>query len=202
MTTVSNDGSRNRIWRVAVSILLILGTSCTPSLPVITVEPSVLPLQLNHSARASVTVENIADLIAFEVHLSFDANALEVIELDDGGFIAADFIVQNSFDNTVGTIDYAVAQINHPPANGSGTLFEIVFRAKTQGKSPIRFRKTQAAPAGALFSDSHGLAIQVSLINGSVNIIDSGNTLPASILPVRGPLLASSWAMRNDLNKL
>jgi hypothetical protein len=155
--------------------MLILGTACAPSGPVIAVEPSVLALQVNHTARASVTAQDIADLIAFEVHLSFDANVLEVMEMDDGGFIAADFIAQNTFDNAAGTIDYAVAQIDHPPANGSGTLFEIVFRAKAPGKSMILFRETPAAPAGALFSDSNGMAIQVSLINGSVNVGDSGN---------------------------
>jgi hypothetical protein len=179
---------------VGLLTLLILGTSCGRSGPVIAVAPTILPLQVNHIGRASVTVADIADLIAFEVHLSFDTNALEVIELDDGGFIAADFVVQKTFDNAVGTIDYAVAQIDHPPANGSGTLFEIVFRAKAQGKSSIRFRETQASPSGALFSDSHGLAIQVSLINGSVNILDSGNTLPAIILPISRPLPASDWA--------
>jgi hypothetical protein len=172
---VSCNGLRNGIWRVGISAILILGPACAPSGPVIAVEPSVLALQVNHTARASVTAQDIADLIAFEVHLSFDANLLEVMEIDDGGFIAADFIAQNNFDNAVGTIDYAVAQISHPPANGSGTLFEIVFRAKAPGKSMILFRETPAAPAGALFSDSNGMAIQVSLINGSVNVGNSGN---------------------------
>ena len=163
-----------RSWVIVALTMMVLGTSCAPSEPIITIEPSVSSsVQANHMARASVTVENIADLTAFEAHLSFDANALEVIELNDGGFIKADFIVQKTFDNAAGTIDYAVAQIDHPPVNGSGTLFEIVFRAKAQGKSPIRFRETQAAPAGALFSDSNGMAIQVSLINGSVSVSDS-----------------------------
>jgi hypothetical protein len=175
VTTVSRNEVRRGIWRVGILTILILGTACAPSGPVIAVEPAVLPLQVNHTARASVTAQDIADLIAFEVHLSFDANVLEVMEMDDGGFIAADFIAQNNFDNAAGTIDYAVAQIDHPPANGSGTLFEIVFRAKALGKSSIRFRETPAAPAGALFSDSNGMAIQVSLINGSVNVGDSGN---------------------------
>ena len=157
--------------------MLILGTACAPPGPVVTVEPSISSLQVNNTERVAVTVENIADLTAFETHLSFDANILEVIKLDNGGFIAADFIAQNTFDNAAGTIDYAVAQIDHPPANGSGTLFEIVFRAKAPGKSIILFRETPAAPAGALFSDSNGMAIQVSLINGSVNVKDSGNAL-------------------------
>jgi hypothetical protein len=148
--------------------MLILGTACAPRGPFITVERSVSSRQVNNTERVSVTVENIADLTAFEAHLSFDANVLEVIELDDGGFLAADFTAQNAFDNGAGTIDYAVAQIDHPPANGSGTLFVIVFRAKAPGKSIILFRETPAAPAGALFSDSNGRAIPVSLINGSM----------------------------------
>jgi len=150
--------------------MFMLGMSCTPSGSIVKVEPSVSSLQVNDTALASVKVENIADLIAFETHLSFDANVLEVTELIDGDFIKPDFVVQKAFDNTAGTIDYAVAQIDRPPTNGDGTLFEIVFRAKAIGQSPILFRETQAAPTGMLLSDSTGMAIQVSLINGSIDV--------------------------------
>ena len=136
-------------------------------------EPSISSIQVTDTVLVSAQVENISDLIAVEVHLSFDASVLEVIELKDGGFLKTDFVIQSTFDNAAGTIDYAVAQINRPPANGNGTLFEIVFRAKAGGQSPIRFRETQAAPAGALLSDSNGMPIQVSLIDGNVNVGDS-----------------------------
>ena len=167
---MSRKGLTNLVWRVSILIMVAMGTSCTPSGPVINVESSKSSLQVNDTTRALVKVENVADLIAFEAHLSFDANVLEVIELNDGGFVKPDFIVQKIFDNSAGTIDYAVAQIDHPPANGSGTLFEIVFRAKAQGISPIRFRETQTDPAGALLSDPNGMAIQVSLTEGNVNV--------------------------------
>jgi hypothetical protein len=169
-TTMSRKGLASRIWRVGTLAMLILGTACAPSGPAIKVESSASSIQVNDMALASVRVENIANLIAFEAHLSFDANVLEVIQLNDGGFVKPDFIVQNTFDNAAGTIDYAVAQIDHPPANGSGTLLEIVFRAKSPGKSPIRFRETEAAPEGALLSDPNGVAIVVSLINGSIDV--------------------------------
>ena len=170
---MSRNGLTSRIWQVVILTVLMLGTSCAPSGPVIKVEPSVSSIPVNNTALAPVQVENIAKLTAFEVHLSFDANVLEVTELNDGGFIQPDFVIQNTFDNIAGTIDYAVAQINRPPANGSGTLFEIVFRAKARGQSPIRFRETPAAPAGVLLSDSNGMAIQISLTNGNVNVSDS-----------------------------
>ena len=170
---MSRNGLTSRIWQVVMLTVLMLGTSCAPSGPIIKVEPSISSIRVNNTALAPVKVENIANLTAFEVHLSFDANVLEVIELNDGGFIKADFVIQNIFDNAAGTIDYAVAQINRPPANGSGTLFEIVFRAKARGQSPIRFRETSAAPAGVLLSDSNGMAIQISLTNGNVKVSDS-----------------------------
>ena len=172
-TAMSRNGLTSRTWQVVMLTVLMLGTSCAPSGPVISVEPSISSIRVNNTALAPVKVENIANLTAFEVHLSFDANVLEVIELNDGGFIKADFVIQNIFDNAAGTIDYAVAQIDRPPANGSGTLFEIVFRAKARGQSPIRFRETPAAPAGVLLSDSNGMAIQISLTNGNVKVSDS-----------------------------
>jgi hypothetical protein len=172
-TGMSRNGLASRTWRVVVLSVLMLGTSCAPSGPMIKVEPSISSIQVNNAALVTAKVENISNLIAVEVHLSFDPNVLEVTELNDGGFIKPDFVIQNTFDNAAGTIDYAVAQINRPPANGSGTLFEIVFRAKARGQSPIRFRETQAAPAGVLLSDSNGVAIQVSSIDGNVNVNDS-----------------------------
>lgn len=166
--------SRHRRWsrigRISLLAVWILGTSCAPSGPVIAIEPSMDSVHVGDRVHASVTVENIADLTAFEMHLSFDARALEVLELKNGEFIRADFIVQNTFDNAAGTIDFAVAQIEYPAANGSGTLLVIVFRAKAQGEFSIPFRQTPAVPEGALFSDSNGIAIPVSLTSGIIDI--------------------------------
>lgn len=162
----------SRIRQVIILTVSVLVTSCAPSSPIIRIEPSVSSTQVANTVLVTAKVENISDLIAVEIHLSFDANVLEVTELKDGGFIKADFVIQNTFDNIAGTIDYAVAQINRPPANGTGTLFEIVFRARASGQSLIHFRETPAAPAGALLSDSNGVAIQISLTNGNVNVSD------------------------------
>ena len=170
MMTVSHDGLAGRILQVLIAAVLLTGTSCASSGPVIKVEPSRSSFQANDPVTAFLSVEDIEDLTAFEAHLSFDPNVLEVTELKNGGFIQPDFIIQNTFDNGAGTIDYAVAQIDHPPAKGSGVLFELVLRAKAPGQSPIRFRGTQAAPAGVLLSDPTGMEIPVSLREGIVNV--------------------------------
>ena len=160
---------------LAFVITLLLATSCA-SAPAATVadaaikiDPPASTVQVNDTLKVAVKAENVNNLIAFEAHLAFDPNILEVVELTGDGFVKADFSVQNTFDNAAGTIDYAVAQINRDPAAGSGTLFEIVFRAKAAGAAQIKFRPTDAVPTGMLLSDPNGMAIQVSLLDGSVS---------------------------------
>lgn len=158
---------------LVVALALTLVISCAPSAssgPAVKIEPSASSVQIGGTLRVSIMAENIADLTAFESHLSFDANVLEVVEVVDGSFVAPDFIVQNTFDNATGAIDYAIAQLNRDPAAGSGILFEIVFRAKAKGDSPIRFLGTQAAPDGILLSNANGIAISVSLMDASVTV--------------------------------
>jgi len=163
-----SNGLTVRVWLVVV--LLLLATSCAPSGATVKIEPPASAVQVNDTFKAQVKVENVANLTAIELHLSFDPAVLEVIAVNDGGFLQADFSVQNTYDNTAGTIDYAVAQINHAPVNGSGALLEIVFRAKAGGASPVRFRGTQAAPAGILLADPNGKAIPVTLTDTSISV--------------------------------
>lgn len=163
--------SLNYFWRVIALLTLILGASCVPSSSVVVkIESLVSPVQVNETVTVPVKVDNIAGLIAMEIHISFDPNVLEVVSLTDTNFVVADFTVQNTFDNTAGTIDYAVAQMNRPAAEGSGTLFEIVFRAKSSGDSAISFRGTEAAPEGIILSDANGKPLQVTLTNGMLNV--------------------------------
>jgi len=155
--------------RVICLVVLGLVTSCSPQGPTISIEADS-PAKLNEEVRVAVQAGNITGLTALEVHLSFDPAVLEVVRLEDGDLVKADFTVQNTFDNTAGTIDYAVAQINRPPASGSGVLFEIVFRAKNPGQSPIRFHGVSAAPEGLILADSNGMAIPVTFKDGNVTV--------------------------------
>jgi len=161
-----------RFW-LLVSILAAL-LAGTPALAqgatVVRVDPSTQSVQVNNTVNICIKVDNVANLTAFELHLSFNASVLEATSLTNGGFVAADFIAQNTFDNAAGTIDYAIAQMNRPPAQGSGTLFCIAFRAKANGSSAMATRATPAAPSGLLLSDQNGTAIQASWSSGTVDV--------------------------------
>ena len=168
----------SRNWRVfRVWLLVIFLVTSLAGAPVLAqgsatvrVDPSISSLQVGQTANIAIKVDNIANLIAFEIHLSFDPGVLEVTTLSNGGFVAADFEAQRTYDNAAGTIDYAVAQMNRPPAQGSGALLNISFRAKGNGSSTVTTRATSAAPSGLLFADQNGTALQVSWVPGSITV--------------------------------
>jgi LysM repeat protein len=167
-----------RIWLILSVIVVSLAN--TPAFaqggPVVRVDPAATSAKVNDTVNVSIKIDNIANLTAMELHLSFTPSVLEVVSVTNGGFVAADFTAQNVFDNTAGTIDYAVAQMNRAAAQGSGTFLTIAFRAKANGSSVVNLRATQAAPTGLLLSDANGLAIQASWVSGTVNVGSVGAT--------------------------
>jgi len=174
---------------LGIRILLVLmviavsltGTSAlAQGATVVRVDPASPSVQVNDTVSLTVKVDNISNLSAIELHLSFNPAILEVVNVTNGGFVVADFTAQNVFDNAAGTIDYAVAQMGRAPAQGSGTLLNISFRAKSNGTSTVTLRATPAAPNGLLLSNSDGMAIQASWVAGSVIVGTSTSGTPTS----------------------
>ena len=150
-------------FSLVAGLLTLLLSSCTSEPALNLTSSSAASVRVGQSLTITLQAENVSNLTAAEAHLSFDPAVLEVVALQPGDFLQPDFIVQNVFDNTAGTIDYAVAQIGQPAAQGSGALLVIEFRVRAAGDSPIRFRATPAATLGALLADSDGNAIPVVL---------------------------------------
>jgi LysM repeat protein len=174
-----------RIWLILMVLAISLtGTSAfAQSGTVVRVDPSALSAQVNDNVNLSIKVDNIANLTAIELHLSFNPSVLEVLQVTNGSFVVADFTAQNTFDNAAGTIDYAVAQMNRPAVQGSGALLNIAFRAKANGNSTVALRATQAVPSGLLLSDMNGMAIGASWMGGSVNVGTPTPVTPTPITP-------------------
>lgn len=159
-----------RVGRLLSGFLTILLAACGASSPTLSLLPDTNMVKAGASFHVTLQAEQISGLTAAEAHLAFDPALLEVVAVQGGDFLQPDFVVQNVFDNASGTIDYAVAQLDHPAAEGSGALLVIEFRAKAAGETVIRFRSTPAASAGALLADADGNAIQVSLAEASISI--------------------------------
>ncbi len=116
--------------------------------------------------EATISLSGVDDLYGAEVHLTFDAELLQAIDMETdsegvqvakGDLLAVDYVVINRVDNAAGAIDYAVSQM--PPSegvSGTGTLMRVRFRTVAAGTAGVRV-------ANLVLADSQGNAIPVEL---------------------------------------
>lgn len=94
-------------------------------------------------------VENVAELNAADLRLSFDPAIAEVADQDaeaDGtqiellsGFLQPDFVLRDTADNEAGTIWYAATQVGREAVSGSGPVARVRFSPLTTGAFTMPF---------------------------------------------------------------
>lgn len=118
-------------------------------------DPETLALAPDDVGTLEIRLENVVQLAGAEVHLTFDPALLGVVDADPstegaqiahGDFLSPDFVVQNTADPSIGTIDYAIACMPVDKAvSGSGVLARITFRALAEGETWVTIRSTLLA---------------------------------------------------------
>jgi hypothetical protein len=95
-----------------------------------------------------VWVENVVDLYAADIQLTFDDTRLQVQDADPGqqgvqviprsDLLWPDLVIRREADNETGAIWYAVTQL-HPrePVSGSGALFALYLETTAAGQAAI-----------------------------------------------------------------
>lgn len=175
------------------NLILILGVFLTlPVHPVLAqsqtrvfFEPAAIQAGQDGAARAAVMVAGVEGLFGFDLTVSFDPAVLEVVDGDPaaegvqgvpGSFMDKGFIAVNQADNNLGTLRFAMTQLNpSQPKNGQGTLLEIAFRVKKPGRSRLILKTVQLASL-------QGEAIEVQTGEGSI-----GSDQPAMNQPAGEP---------------
>lgn len=114
--------------------------------------PERLALAPGDTGTLEIRVEEIAQLVGVEVHLTFAPALLQVADADStvdgtqlahGDFLSPDFVVQNVADPSAGTIDYAISCMSLDDAvSGSGVLARINFDVLAEGETEIKIRST------------------------------------------------------------
>ena len=176
--------------------LLLAGSAFAQGTTLVRIDPAATSIALNQTVSVSIKIDNVSNLFGAEVHLAFNPNVLEVIDADpgqagvqitNGGMLVPDAVGQNTADNALGTIDFAISQIGRPGVNGNGTLAIISFRGKAPGTSPITFRGIQAAPTGVNLSDASGTPIASTTQSGSVTVSGGPTLTPTPTVTPGGP---------------
>jgi len=214
---------QKNVWiRLGLSLLVLAtlplaGSVFAQGATVVRIDPATTTLAVNQIVTVSVKIDNVTNLFGAEVHLAFNPNVLEVIDADqgqagvqisNGGMLQPDAVGQNTADNTLGTIDFGIAQINRAGVNGSGTLAIISFKGKAPGTSPITFRGIQSSPTGANLSDVNGQPIftrsmqdknRYELDGAPILFPRNGSVVAASSLLISGDWTQLVYSIRQDI---
>ncbi len=133
-----------------------------------------------------VNAEKVTNLAGWQFDLTFDPDALEVVDVNEGGFLKrggrTTFFQKGTVDNTEGKIaGLSTALISKNGVTGTGTLLSVKFSARVDGNSQIALHNFQlgsitgeAIPAGM-----HPLTITVESkpkwdvnADGQVSVLD------------------------------
>ncbi len=165
-----------------LSALLLLFVTIAPVVAqekaIVRLDPPSLTLRPGETGQVTVWVDNVANMVGAEIHLTYNPDLVEVVDADSetqgvqvahGEFMMADFVAQNLADASIGNIDYAVASMPpHEPSTGSGPLTIITLRGRQDGEAMLTVQNVLLAATG-------GESIVVSWDSAQTSVIVSSD---------------------------
>jgi hypothetical protein len=131
-----------------LAVLPVLGvhafTSTSASIATVFVAPDEVTVEVNDTFQVFVNVSMVSKLQGFDFMLSYDAKALECLNLEEGTFLSASgttFVVKreinNSFTCCLGRLWFVVVIYGTGFSDGNGTLAVITFKAISTGETEL-----------------------------------------------------------------
>jgi hypothetical protein len=169
---MSNSSNKRAILYLALALVVILavglvastGASNPELATVLSIDPALAEVPVGASVTVDIVVSDVLDLYGISLALTFDPAIVEVdgAVLTPGTCPAPDFVVQNTADNTLGTINYdAASLLPSPPCDGTGIVASITFNKIAAGTSPVHLDTW-------LLSDTDGIEILATATDGSI----------------------------------
>ncbi|MGC1375586.1 MAG: DNRLRE domain-containing protein [Anaerolineales bacterium] len=98
---------------------------------VLAIVPAATTVNIGQSFSLTVQVQAGSQQVdGAAAYLNFDPAYLQVVSMSSGTTLPV--VIQNSYDNTAGRIDYAAGKLSSPYPSGSFTLVTINFTARAQ----------------------------------------------------------------------
>ncbi len=144
---------------------------------VVSIQPAAQTINVGDTTTVDVQIDNVSDLFGVDLHISFDPSIVKVVDsnplvpgdqVEPGAFLdisgGKGFVVDNSADNTAGTITYAATLLSPAsPVSGSGPLVRITFEGIAEGNSAITLDSV-------LLSDAKANEIPATQRDGSITV--------------------------------
>ena len=136
------------------------------------------PIHLGDTFTFEVRAENVSDLAGWQFDIAFDPSILEAIDVSEGNFLKTDgattFFQSGRIDNAAGKITgLNTARLGERGANGSGTILQVKFKAKSEGETELALQTFVFGASGGenIPAGPHEIHITVEarLPSGDVN---------------------------------
>ncbi len=142
---------------------------------ILKITPSLQNIALGSTFTTQVELLNVVQLFGGDIHLKFDPNILEVIQIGSGTF-PANPMITGTFSNTTGWIHYGFFLFSPASATGSGVVCNIVFKGITGGKSDVVFESEGNHKTKLL--DTNGVPILWTKQEAFYRVIDKVSVEP------------------------
>ena len=139
---------------------------------------SQTPIHTGDTFTLDIRAENVTDLAGWQFDITFDPTILEALNVSEGDFLKADggttFFHGGSIDNAAGKITgLNAARLSAQGVNGTGTLLQVRFKAKSAGETELTLHKFQlgSTTGESIPAGPHEIRIVVEerLVTGDVN---------------------------------
>jgi hypothetical protein len=144
---------------------------------VVRVAPATAQVAVGQTVDLAIEVVNVTNMYGFDIDLSFDPSAVEVVDADPnstgvqvslGTFMDSGFAIINQADNVAGSLRFAMTQLNPSTAkSGTGNLLVVRFTGKLVNKtSEIKVNSIQIA-------QMNGAKIPTSPVSGQIQVVQN-----------------------------
>lgn len=160
---------------------VVLMAGPVQALPLLWLNPANPVASVGGDVDVAIQLDAATGVYGAQVDLDFDPAILQVAsgDLTPGWCPQPDFVATNTANNTLGTIDYAVTQLNPTAACNGGVVATITFTCIAEGTSPVTY-------TSSIISDVGGSPIAHGSQDGTVECIQSA-------VDVIGSVALQSW---------
>ena len=154
------------------------GTEYTVVNPGVGYAFSQTPIHTGDTFTLDISAEAVFNLAGWQFDIAFDPAILEAISVSEGNFLKTDggttFFQNGSIDNAAGKITgLNAARLSAQGVNGTGTLLQVRFKAKSAGETELTLNKFQfgSVTGESIPAGPHQISIIVEerLATGDVN---------------------------------
>lgn len=177
-----------RLFIVVITILMAFSVSQPAQVKAqsgttLSILPSNPTVCLNDEVTLQVQVDGVVDMFAMDLRLSFDPGNIEILEISQGPFLDAGFLIKNEYNNATGTIRYAMTQVApSTPKSGSGVLLNIRLRVINLSALPVAMTISITPPTVTELSAVGGVVIPFTVASNA-SIITSACVAAISVTP-------------------